>query len=398
MKLVLIITDYGSFNNFLSELACQLISADIELHIICSKERVINITDKEAFDNQKITFHFVNIPRNISISQELKAAKAIRNVIDIIQPDLAHIHFTTAAFPALIFKKSNVPYWATFHGLGMNSSSGLKKLIFSFVEMFSFMRLKKIFTVNNKDTALAQWVFSSKVQKYNCFGFGCDISQFDKKRFEDQIQAERQKYNISPDDFVIAYTGRFVSFKGFHLVIKSFKVMEGLFGDKVKLILIGGNDPIHSSGLDEVENKFLSSSKNIINIGYTREVARYLALSNLFLFPSLKEGLPTCILEALSMGIPVVTFDARGNNDVVQNNYNGVLIKSDKSATTNVNNIVGAIRSLMLKPDEYKRLSQNALGGRKLYSRQRFIDQQLQYYEEFEADKTDQLILIKDNQ
>ena len=101
MKVVLIITDYGSFNNFLSELAVRTTYQNwIELHIICSKQKVIDIKDKQAFGN-KIEFHFVDIPRKITLSGVIKAAIGIRGIINQIKPDLVHQHFTTAAFPAL---------------------------------------------------------------------------------------------------------------------------------------------------------------------------------------------------------------------------------------------------------------------------------------------------------
>src|SRR5450432_3733192 len=103
MKLVLIITDFGAFNNFLAELSAKIAQDNrYALHIICSKNKVINIKDKEIFENQNIDFHFIDIPRTITLSGQLKAAIKIRSLIKTIKPDLIHSHFTTATFPTIL--------------------------------------------------------------------------------------------------------------------------------------------------------------------------------------------------------------------------------------------------------------------------------------------------------
>ena len=94
-----------------------------------------------------LIFHFVDIPRNVNLVKQLKAAIQIRKLVNYIKPDLIHIHFTTAAFPSVLLRLNNYSYFATIHGLGMNSSIGIKKIIFTFVEFYAFIRLDKIFVV-----------------------------------------------------------------------------------------------------------------------------------------------------------------------------------------------------------------------------------------------------------
>jgi hypothetical protein len=64
------------------------------------------------------------------------------------------------------------------------------------------------------------------------------------------------------------------------------------------LLLIGGRDPIHPTGLTEQEEGDLFKIKNIV-VGYTSEVEKYLAITECVLFPSKKK---VCIVEALAMG------------------------------------------------------------------------------------------------
>lgn len=384
MKLVFIITDYGSYNNFLAELSSTIAGDDkFTLHIICSPNKVINIKDKELTGKENINFHFINIPRTITLSGQLKAAGKIRSLIKKINPDLIHSHFTTATFPTILFRKHKYTYWSTIHGLGMNSSKGITKFFFTIVELTCFVRLNRIFVVNNQDYNLLNKNFGKKLTKYKCLGFGCDINKFNPTNFSDEQKCElRNALDIKPGVIVIAFTGRYVYFKGFNLVIKSFKILIDQYPDKFKLVLMGGPDPIHKTGLDEEGEKFFKTSRDIINVGFTSDVDQYLSITDIFLFPSKKEGLPTCILESLAMGVPVVTFNARGNNDIVKNNYNGILIEPDENVNKEINDITNALKQLTFDINERNEFKKNALKDTPEYSREKFIKEHLNYYEE----------------
>ncbi|MCW3093071.1 MAG: hypothetical protein JWP81_4140 [Ferruginibacter sp.] len=384
MKLVLIITDYGAFNNFLSELSLAIANDNrFILHIICSKSKVIDIADKEVYENENINFHFIDIPRTTTLIDQLKAAKQIRTAIKLIKPDLVHVHFTTATFPTILFRTRKHRYWSTIHGLGMNSSKGIRKIMFGIVESFCFFRLDRIFVVNNEDYNLVKKVFSQKLVKYQCLGFGCDIEKFDSAKFSDTVKKQLKKeLGIKEGVDVIAFTGRFVDFKGFSLVIQCFEMLTKGYPEKFKLVLMGGFDPIHKTGLDKSGSIFLNTSKDIINVGFTSDVDKYLSITDIFLFPSKKEGLPTCTLEALSMGVPVVTFNTRGNNDIIKNNYNGILIEPNGDVGNELKSITDSLIHLTFDIQQKNKFRENAIKDRYTYSRTNFITEHLTYYSE----------------
>ncbi|OIV43201.1 glycosyltransferase [Flavobacterium johnsoniae] len=381
MKILIIITDYGSFNNFLAELAVSL-STENEVHIICSSSNVINIIDKFDYKKYNLNFHNVEIPRSTSIIKLIKSALSIRQIVNKVQPKLIYAHFTTGIFPTVFFKKRGIEYWGTFHGLGMNASNGIRKIMFSVVEVFCFFRLDKIFLINNEDYRFVSKLFNRKTFKYNSCGVGCDINKFDPNKFTKTDQLKLKQNLRIEDKFVITYTGRFVEFKGFDLVYYSFVKLQEKFPGKFVLLLIGGRDPIHSTGLKDTNEIDLLRNENIINIGYTSEVDKYLSITDVFLFPSKKEGLPVCIVEALAMRIPVVTLDERGNSDVVKDNYNGYLIKSI-SKEKDINEIVEKIEFLSLQPETRKRFFSNSLLDREIYSRSFFVQEQLKLVNDF---------------
>ena len=89
--------------------------------------------------------------------------------------------------------------------------------------------------------------------------------------------------------------------------------------------LIAGSGVLRDK-LQSMINK--SSANNSIKLlGYVDDVAELYSISDIFVFPSIREGLPVSIMEAMSSGLAVIASDIRGNRDLVQNNFSGFLYK-----------------------------------------------------------------------
>lgn len=372
--ILLVITDYGSFNNFLAELAVEM-SKSYTIHVVSSKLKIINVADKFNFSHYDIIFHYIDMPRSFSIWKLLTSSLKIFMLIKVIRPVLVHSHFTTGILPTVLFKVKGVRYIGTFHGLGMNSTKGLRKMLFTYVENFCFKRLFKIVLLNDKDLKL---VVNSGYDglKITSFGVGCDLSRFDILNFpEDRLNNLKCKLGVE-SKFVITFIGRFVEFKGFDIVIKVFEVLIRRFPNEISLLLIGGPDPIHKSGVDVEE---YNCRNGIVNIGFTSEIEKYLAITDLFFFPSKKEGLPVCVLESLSMGVPVLSFDERGICDLITNFENGILVSSN-GKDVDIAAFGKIIADLIQDQGIVKRMSEKSLSNRSYYSRSVFVEKQMEFY------------------
>lgn len=373
-KVLFIITDLGSFNNFLSELCLSLISNDgFKVSVICSSDRVINFENKFDYTSIGIRFYFVDIPRGYQIIKILSASKKINSIIEREKPNIILAHFTSTIFTSLLLKKIKTKIWGTFHGLGFPVSVGYKKLIYKIIEYFCFLRLDKIIVLNDVDFNSVPKIFKSRLIKINSLGLGCDLHKFDRNKFSNDEKLQlKNKLKIS-DQFIIAFTGRFVHFKGFNIIAKLFIKLSQKYNSKFKLILIGGMDPLHNSGLTKDEEDMLFDHKDVVKIGFTKDVSKYLSIVDLFVFPSKKEGIPICITEALAMGIPVVTFNSRGCNELVKNGYNGILIDTDYAQFEEINLFQNAIEKLYFDNELYMTFQINAINNREDLSRDNFI-------------------------
>ena len=177
--------------------------------------------------------------------------------------------------------------------------------------------------------------------------------------------------------FVITFVGRYVEFKGFDIVIKVFRNISKKIPNKFALLLVGGIDPIHSTGMSQTECFF--NEEGIVNIGFTSNIDKYLSLTDLFFFPSKKEGLPICVIESLSMGVPVLSFTERGIVDLIDNYFNGIMIESSNKEI-DILRFSEIILDLMSNNLLLKQISLNALSRRHTYSRAIFVEEQLNFY------------------
>ena len=376
MKITLIITDHGSFNNFLAEAAIGLLNSGHEVDVICSKIKVINFNDKFNYKKLGIIFHYVDFPRGFSPLKHYIASKNIHKIINEINPEIISIHFTTGIFTTLFIGKPQAYTLGTFHGLGYPMiENKFKKFVFKHVEEFCFKRLDQIWVINRFDYNLLKSNYQNKLHLLETKGMGCDINKYNRNRFTKEMQTQiKNELKINKNDFVIAFTGRFVRFKGFDLVVKAImKIRDCEINSNVKLILIGGKDPIHKTGLSIGEENWLLTHKDVINVGFTCEVEKYLSISDLFVFPSEKEGMPVCIIEALSMGIPVITTNSRGCNDLVIDGFNGIVLSNKPK----VEEIIDAIIKLKEDSALMSIFKKNILQNRAEFCRSNFVAQQI---------------------
>lgn len=102
-------------------------------------------------------------------------------------------------------------------------------------------------------------------------------------------------------------------------------IKEFTFG-KAEFILVGSLDPDNLAGITEIElNKYLVKDY-IIWEGYSSDINSVLKKCHVVVLPSYREGLPKSLIEAAAVGRPIITTDAPGCRDCVQNGVNGFIV------------------------------------------------------------------------
>ena len=374
MKIVIVIPSITNYHTFLREICLRLCNDGHSLHVITSNKHLNGSIDV----NESIhgTLHLINFPRKFNLIQITSSIFNILSILRNIKPDLVHGHFFITLF-LLSFCKllSSYKYIATLHGVNSFNFYGLRKYLYFITEVFSIRILDHVFILNRDDERYLK-PYANNISLHRKYGIGCDISVFNKNNIDEQIVNNlKAKFKLSGNEFIFVFTGRLVHFKGFDLVVRCF--LNHLKGfPNSKLLVIGDFDEIHPSGLNESEYSLFLNNDSIIKVGWVNNVQDYLSISNVMVFPSSREGFPVCLMESLSMGLPIITINSRGCNEIVENQFNGFITEPDETVITEKMTCLASDTIL------YKMFSHNALLNRRKYDRKLFTEHQYDIYKD----------------
>ncbi len=171
---------------------------------------------------------------------------------------------------------------------------------------------------------------------------GVDVNKFRPITSEEKRRL-RQKLGLDHEKKYMLFAGRLVRRKGLDILLKAFSQIKDEFSD-LHLIIAGESkgqlDGIESSIRDMCLELELNNRINFV--GLIQEPEKYYQASDIFVFPSRKEGMPNAILEAMSCGMPVLASDIGGNVDIITHMVNGFLF-----ANEDVEMLANSIRALM---------------------------------------------------
>jgi len=178
---------------------------------------------------------------------------------------------------------------------------------------------------------------------------GVDIAGWTPSK---KLRAEyREKINIQDDDILIGSVGRLDEQKGHvHLIEAVARLVPT--HPQVKCVIIG-EGPLHAE-LQGVIDK-LGVGANIGLLGRQDEVPNWLAAMDIFSLPSLWEGLPNALLEAMALGLPVISSDCDGVTEIVSKDLSGLLVKPGDA-----NAIYLGLQDLVSDPGLRQRLGESA--------------------------------------
>lgn len=154
----------------------------------------------------------------------------------------------------------------------------------------------------------------------------------------------RQNNNNS-ERIVFVLVARLIREKGVELFIGAAKTLKKEF-PKAEFHLIGEPDS-SVSAISAEKLVALHNNNTIVYHGFQQNISQFLASSDVFVLPSYyREGIPRSILEALSIGMPIITTNSPGCKETVINKQNGILI-----APNTLTPLMAAIRYFLENPE-----------------------------------------------
>lgn len=287
-------------------------------------------------DRNKIQFDFTNIyPNKLCFQDEMKEMGAkiykisnyykhpIKYIIEVIKIiknnkyEIVHCNMNSAVmiFPLIAAKLAGTKVIIA-HAHNNSSDKGVFKSFFhSLNKHFIPLFANKYFACSNE---AGQWFFSKKIIESDNFVViqnGIDKSKF---RFDGNLRIDtRRKFNINKSTFVVGHVGRFEKQKNHTFLIDIFNEIVKKNKDSM-LILVGVG-----SLQDQIKLKVkkMKLENKVLFLNNRDDVYKIMNAMDVFVLPSLYEGLGIVLVEAQYSGLPIVTTNKIPNIVKITNNY-----------------------------------------------------------------------------
>ena len=165
--------------------------------------------------------------------------------------------------------------------------------------------------------------------------------------------------------FKLISVGRLSEEKGYDRLLRVFKKLKS-DGLDIELILVVNGDKYNELNEYIVENKL---GKDVTLLGFKENPYKYVRASDLFICSSISEGFSLVIGEAMAIGIPVVSVDCQGPNEVLDFGKYGKLVSNNEE------NLYNGIKEMINNKVLYEKYKNKANERGKMFSINKFINE-----------------------
>lgn len=286
----------------------------------CTDERVNQF--KDELSQKNIKYFNVLVPRSIfSVLFLFKAYKEFKKIVLSGNYNIVHCHSPIGGvicrFACRKLRRNGLKVIYTAHGFHFFKGAPIKNwLLYYPIERICARFTDTLITINNEDYFFAQKKFKNTNIEY-IPGVGIDISRIESIA-SDSISLKKS-LEIPAESLVLISVGELNKNKN-HIVI--LEALSRLKRNDIYYVLVGKGQ---LSETLQNKSKDLGLQDHVRFLGFRRDVFQLLHMSDIFCFPSFREGLPVSAIEAMAAGLPLIASDVRGINDCCIIGENGIL-------------------------------------------------------------------------
>ncbi len=297
----------------------------------------------------------VKMERHISPLKDLKSLWGLIKIFHREKPTMIHSITPKAGLLSMMAAWiTRVPVRLnTFTGLVFPSATGLKQKLLIFTDRLTSACATHIIPEGEGvKNDLINYKITKKPLRVLGYGNmrGIDLEHYDPDIPEVRTQADKIR---DKGTFTFVFVGRLVKDKGVNELVKAFSQLHIKHPD-TRLLLVGPYendlDPLEPETLAEIRN-----NKAIKSAGNQTDVRPWLAASDVFVFPSYREGFPNVVIEAGAMGLPSIVTDINGSREIIINGENGIIIP-----VREVYALQDAMETLLTNSELVNKMSSNA--------------------------------------
>lgn len=267
--------------------------------------------------------------RKITPIHDLKCLWQLYQLIKTEQPDIVHTHTPKAGILGMIAAKlAGVKVRIhTLAGIPYMAAEGGKKGLLENVEKYTYQYASEVWP---NSFGLKKFILKEGLctdDKIHIIGKGSsngvDLKKFNRNALkENHLVAATMRILPGENEFVILCVGRLVKDKGIEELVSAFT--NSKIVNKSKLVLLGSYEqdlnPLSSETIQTI-----TDHPKIVQIDWSDHVAHYMALADILVHPSHREGFPNVLLEAGAMQLPVICSDIIGNTDLITQQKTGLI-------------------------------------------------------------------------
>ena len=313
MKILYVTTISNTVNAFLIPHIKMLIDEGHQVDVAFNIEQEI----KPEIYEMGCKIHQLPLQRSPLKKDNFRAYKILKKSIISEGYDLVHTHTPVAsAIVRLVCRNLNsVMVFYTAHGFHFFKGAPiLNWLIYYPVEKWLARYTDTLITINKEDYERAKSKFKAKRVEY-VPGVGIDLKKFNTVKVDRDLK--RSQLGLPKEAFVVLSVGELNKNKNHEVIIRAIAKIDN---PDIHYIVCG-------EGQLKVYLRDLSEDLGIRNrvhlLGFRNDIAEICKVSDLFAFPSYREGLGLAALEAMACGLPLITSNVHGIVDYSVNGKTG---------------------------------------------------------------------------
>lgn len=319
-KIVLTIPDFctGGAEKMVAEIASGLDKDLYDVTVLVIRKPLGNAIEQSISKDVHIVY------LNKEMGFDLITLFECNRVLKSIVPDIIHTHIQSFMYCLLFIMTNNVKMLHTIHNIPEEESKGIRRKVLAF--LFK----------NNKAIPVG---ISDKISLMTNVLYGISTTETVYNPVDEKVFYPLKECKDNSETIKFISVGRLVEQKNFKLLVNSFHRFSKLF-PKTELNILG-DGPLKDELISQVRDL---NADNIHFLGNKSNVADYMRAADVFILTSKFEGLPMTILEAMSVGLPVICTDVGGVCDIIDGN--GILIKNQEE-----DEVVDSLSKMMNKDE-----------------------------------------------
>lgn len=308
---ILYVTTIGKTMRFFQSMIHELLVAGYCVELAANE---VNSPVPACYQEWGCAFHHVDFSRAPLSPDNLRAYGQLKAIIDNGNYDIVHCHTPNASVITRLVcrklrKKTGLKVFYTAHGFHFYKGAPmLNWLVYYPVEKLCSWFTDRLITINQEDYALAKSRFHAGEVHY-VPGVGIDLSKFENAQVDRAVK--RREIGVPEEAKLMISVGELSERKNHRVAIKALALMNN---PGIHYVIVG-RGTLAQKLQDFADSYQIGNQVHLL--GYRNDIAELYKASDVCCFPSLQEGLPVAVMEAMACGLPVVCSNIRGNVDLI---------------------------------------------------------------------------------